>query len=124
VVVLDEAGMAGTRKTAVFLQAAAGARAKVVAIGDPGQLHSVRAGGWMRAVGRRVGVLKLSVVMRQRDRGERRALGLLHEGVPGGWLAWARKQARVELGGTGATPERAVREWEAAIGEHGLLGLC
>jgi hypothetical protein len=93
---------------------------EVVAIGDPGQLHSVQAGGWMRAVERRVGVLKLSVVMRQRDHGERRALGLLYEGVPGGWLAWAREHGRVELGGTGATPERAVQEWEAAVGEHGL----
>jgi conjugative relaxase-like TrwC/TraI family protein len=120
VVVLDEAGMAGTRETAVLLEAAARARAKVVAIGDPGQLHSVQAGGWMRAVGRRVGVLKLSVVMRQRDHGERRALGLLHEGVPGGWLAWAREEGRVELGGMGATPERAVQEWEAAVGEHGV----
>jgi conjugative relaxase-like TrwC/TraI family protein len=120
VVVLDEAGMAGTRETAVLLEAAARVGAKVVAIGDPGQLHSVRAGGWMRAVGRRVGVLKLSVVMRQRDHGERRALGLLHEGVPGGWLGWAREHGRVELGSRGATPERAVQEWEAAVGEHGL----
>jgi conjugative relaxase-like TrwC/TraI family protein len=120
VVVLDEAGMAGTREAAVLLDAAARAGAKVVAIGDPGQLHSVQAGGWMRAVGRRVGVLKLSVVLRQRDHSERRALGQLHEGVPGGWLSWARKEGRVELGGAGATPERAVAEWEAAVGEHGL----
>jgi conjugative relaxase-like TrwC/TraI family protein len=120
VVVLDEAGMAGTRETAVLLEAAARSGAKVVAIGDPGQLHSVQAGGWMRAVGRRVGVLKLSVVMRQRDHGERRALGLLHEGVPGGWLGWAREHGRVELGGAGAMPERAVAEWQAAVGERGL----
>ena len=120
VVVLDEAGMAGTRETAVLLEAAARAGAKVVAIGDPGQLHSVQAGGWMRAVGRRVGVLKLSEVMRQRDHGERRALGLLHEGVPTGWLAWAREHARVELGANDATPAQAVEEWAAAVGEHGL----
>jgi conjugative relaxase-like TrwC/TraI family protein len=120
VVVLDEAGMAGTRETAVLLEAAARAQAKVVAIGDPGQLHSVQAGGWMRAVGRRVGVLKLSEVMRQRDYGERRALGLLHEGVPTGWLGWAREHGRVELGGKDATPARAVGEWGAAVGEHGL----
>ena len=120
VVVLDEAGMAGTRETAVLLEAAARAGAKVVAIGDPGQLHSVQAGGWMRAVGRRVGVLKLSEVMRQRDHGERRALGLLHEGVPTGWLAWAREHARVELGANDATPAQAVEEWAAAVGEYGL----
>jgi hypothetical protein len=120
VVVLDEAGMAGTRETAVLLQAAARAGAKLVAIGDPGQLHSVQAGGWMRAVGRRVGTLKLSEVMRQRDHGERRALGLLHEGVPGGWLSWAREHDRVELGGHGASPERAVQEWAGAVAEYGL----
>jgi hypothetical protein len=120
VVVLDEAGMAGTRETAVLLQAAARAKAKVVAIGDPGQLVSVRAGGWMRAAGRRVGTLKLSAVMRQRDHGERRALGLLHEGIPGGWLSWAREHDRVELGGHGASPERAVQEWAGAVAEHGL----
>jgi conjugative relaxase-like TrwC/TraI family protein len=120
VVVLDEAGMAGTRETAVLLEAAARAGAKVVAIGDPGQLHSVQAGGWMRAVGRRVGALKLSEVMRQRDHGERRALGLLHEGVPTGWLAWAREHRRVELGGNDATPAQAVQEWAAAVGAHGL----
>jgi conjugative relaxase-like TrwC/TraI family protein len=120
VVVLDEAGMAGTRETAVLLEAAARAGAKVVAIGDPGQLHSVQAGGWMRAVGRRVGVLKLSEVMRQRDPGERRALGLLHEGVPGGWLGWAREHDRVELGGNEASPDRAVKEWARAVDVHGL----
>jgi conjugative relaxase-like TrwC/TraI family protein len=120
VVVLDEAGMAGTRETAVLLQAAARAGAKVVAIGDPGQLHSVQAGGWMRAVGRRVGTLKLSEVMRQRDHGERRALGLLHDGVAGGWLSWAREHGRVELGGRGASPERALQEWAGAVEEHGL----
>jgi conjugative relaxase-like TrwC/TraI family protein len=120
VVVLDEAGMAGTRETAVLLEAAARAGAKVVAIGDPGQLHSVQAGGWMRAVGHRVGTLKLSEVMRQRDHAERRALGLLHEGVPGGWLSWAREHDRVELGGHGASPERAVQEWAGAVEEHGL----
>ena len=67
-------------RPAVLLEAAARAAAKVVVIGDPGQLHSVQAGGWMRAVGRRVGVLKLSEVMRQRDHGERRALGLTPRG--------------------------------------------
>ena len=45
--------MAPTRTTARLLEAAERAGAKVVAIGDPGQLASVQAGGWLRAVGRR-----------------------------------------------------------------------
>ncbi len=75
VVVLDEAGMAPTRQTAVLLEAAQEAGCKVVAIGDPGQLHSVQAGGWMRAVGRKVGTLRLSEVMRQRDARASRSCG-------------------------------------------------
>jgi ATP-dependent exoDNAse (exonuclease V) alpha subunit len=51
VVMFDEAGMAPTRSTALLLEAAERARAKVIAIGDPGQLASVQAGGWLRAVG-------------------------------------------------------------------------
>ncbi len=73
VVVFDEAGMAPTRTTARVLQAAELAGAKVIAIGDPGQLASVQAGGWLRAVGERVGALRLTQVMRQRDPAERRS---------------------------------------------------
>lgn len=60
VIVFDEAGMAPTRATARILEAAERASAKVVAIGDPGQLASVQAGGWLRAVGERIGALRLT----------------------------------------------------------------
>jgi ATP-dependent exoDNAse (exonuclease V) alpha subunit len=49
VVVFDEAGMASTRLSEQLLANAAKVGAKVVAIGDPGQLASVQAGGWLRA---------------------------------------------------------------------------
>ena len=122
IVVLDEAGMAPTRQTAVLLEAAQNADCKVVAIGDPGQLHSVQAGGWMRAVGRKVGTLRLSEVMRQRDPLERRALAGLHEGAPDRWLQWAREHSRVVLGSGSELLEQAVSEWRAATVDHGLPG--
>jgi conjugative relaxase-like TrwC/TraI family protein len=122
VVVLDEAGMAPTRQTATLLEAAQYAGCKVVAIGDPGQLHSVQAGGWMRAVGRKVGTLRLSEVMRQRDPLERRALAALHDGSAGRWLDWAREHHRVELGAGAHLLDRAVSEWHAATINHGLPG--
>jgi conjugative relaxase-like TrwC/TraI family protein len=120
VVVLDEAGMAATRQTATLLQAAQEAGCKVVAIGDPRQLHSVQAGGWMRAVGRRVGTLRLSEVLRQRDPLERRALAALHEGASQRWLEWARRRDRVARGTGAELLGRAVSEWRAAAVEHGL----
>jgi ATP-dependent exoDNAse (exonuclease V) alpha subunit len=122
VVVFDEAGMAPTRQTAALLEAAQQVGCKVVAIGDPGQLHSVEAGGWMRAVGRRIGTLRLSDVMRQRDPAERRALAALHDGAPGRWLEWAREHDRIELGPATRLLERAVSEWRAATVDHGLAG--
>jgi hypothetical protein len=45
VMILDEAGMAGTRVSAKVLAAATSGDVKVVAFGDSGQLASVQAGG-------------------------------------------------------------------------------
>jgi ATP-dependent exoDNAse (exonuclease V) alpha subunit len=121
VVLFDEAGMAATRTTARLLEAAERAGAKVVAIGDPGQLASVQAGGWLRAVGREVGALRLTEVMRQRDPAERRALAALHERIPDRYLDWASGAGRVDTfeDATGAR-DAAVVEWAAAVGEVGV----
>ena len=70
VVVLDEAGMAPTRQSAQLLAYAELAGAKVIAIGDPGQLGSVEAGGWLAALTRRELGPALTQVMRQRNRQE------------------------------------------------------
>ena len=121
VVVFDEAGMAATRTTARLLEAAELARAKVVAIGDPGQLASVQAGGWLRAVGRELGPLRLTEVMRQRDPAERRALAALHDRIPDRYLDWATKAGRIDtFEDTAAARDAAVVEWAAAAGEVGV----
>jgi len=121
VVVFDEAGMAPTRTTARLLEAAGRAGAKVVAIGDPGQLASVQAGGWLRAVGREVGSLRLTEVMRQRDPGERRALAALHDRIPDRYLDWAVRAGRVEtFDARAGARASAVAEWAGAVGEVGV----
>ena len=121
VVILDEAGMASTRATAQLLEHAAEQGAKVIAIGDPGQLPSVQAGGWLRAVGARLGVMRLTEVMRQRDPAERRALAALHNGIPERYLGWATTNGRAELMGNGhGAVARAVGEWLEGVEEHGL----
>ncbi|HUA89141.1 MAG TPA: MobF family relaxase, partial [Steroidobacteraceae bacterium] len=74
VMVLDEAGMAHTRKSAQIIQAAVDAGIKVIAVGDSGQLASVGAGGWLGAITRLLGSYELREVMRQRDAEERRLL--------------------------------------------------
>ena len=120
VVVFDEAGMAPTRTTARLLKAAELDGAKVVAIGDPGQLAAVQAGGWLRAVGERVGALRLTQVMRQRDPAERRTLAALHDRNPGPYLAWAVAAGRIHTYDDGArTRADAIDEWAAAASEFG-----
>jgi conjugative relaxase-like TrwC/TraI family protein len=119
VIILDEAGTAPTRATAKLLELAAAAEAKVIAIGDSGQLPSVLAGGWLRAVGERVGTLRLTEVMRQRDPGERRALAALHDGAPERYVDWALSCDRVEIAAPDELNERAVARWREAAAEHG-----
>jgi conjugative relaxase-like TrwC/TraI family protein len=121
VVILDEAAMASTRQTERMLRWADATGTKVIAIGDPGQLPSVQAGGWLRAVGERVGHHRLEEVRRQRDPEERRALGQLHEGNSRPYLAWADRAGRVSVHDqAGPALDRAVKSWAAAVEDHGL----
>jgi conjugative relaxase-like TrwC/TraI family protein len=120
VILLDEAGMASTRGTERLLAAAQQVGAKVIAIGDSGQLPSVQAGGWMREVGRRVGVHRLTQVMRQRDVAERRALAHLHDGRPGSYLEWAEKNERVAVHTDDGAITAALEDWRRAANEHGI----
>ena len=106
--------MAATRHSARLLEAAEQAGAKVIAIGDPGQLPSVQAGGWLAAVGRAVGVIRLTEVMRQRDPAERRALAALHERYAAASYWNGRQRAgRIE---TFASPSRRARPGDRVSG--------
>jgi conjugative relaxase-like TrwC/TraI family protein len=115
VLIFDEAGMAATRPSARLLEVAQRAGVKVVAIGDPGQLASVQAGGWLEAVGRALGAQQLTEVMRQRDPAERRALGALHDGQPQRYLEWAERNGQIEtFSDPAGACEQALAEWARA----------
>jgi conjugative relaxase-like TrwC/TraI family protein len=121
VVIFDEAGMASTRQSERLLAHAAEVGGKVIAIGDPGQLPSVQAGGWLRAIGERLGAVKLTEVMRQRDPAERRALAALHDGNPQRWIDWATDAKRIEVTpDDGGVLDQAVAEWAVGVEEHGI----
>ncbi len=119
VLVIDEAGMAPTRLTAELLAYAERADVKVIAIGDPGQLGSVEAGGWLTPICRRQPGPALHEVIRQRDPGERDALEALHDGEPEHYLA--HKQHAITVHATQANALTAlVARWYAAQKDHGL----
>ncbi len=121
VVVLDEAGMADTRHAEQLLVEARKAHVKVIAIGDSGQLPSVQAGGWLKAVGDQVGHHEITETRRQNNAAERRALGALHAGVPQVWLDFAAKNDRLVIcDADEPSIAQAIDAWTGAVAEHGV----
>jgi Ti-type conjugative transfer relaxase TraA len=66
VLVVDEAGMIGSRQMERLLSHARTAGAKVVLVGDPEQLQAIEAGAAFRAIAERVGAVEITEVRRQR----------------------------------------------------------
>ena len=66
VLVIDEAGMVGTRVLARALDHAERAGAKVVLVGDPKQLPEIDAGGLLAALAERMPGAELTTNRRQR----------------------------------------------------------
>jgi conjugative relaxase-like TrwC/TraI family protein len=81
VLVVDEAGMVGSRKLARLLDHAQQARAKVVLVGDDRQLAAIDAGGGFRALRLRLGASELTENRRQLQAWERQALELIRGGL-------------------------------------------
>lgn len=67
VLVIDEAGMVGTRQMERVLSHAADTGAKVVLVGDPQQLQAIEAGAAFRAIHERHGGVEISEVRRQHE---------------------------------------------------------
>jgi conjugative relaxase-like TrwC/TraI family protein len=80
VLIVDEAGMVGTRDLAVLAAAAQCSQAKLVLVGDDRQLPEIQAGGAFAALALRVGAVELQDVRRQREPWDRAALADLHGG--------------------------------------------
>jgi conjugative relaxase-like TrwC/TraI family protein len=81
VLVVDEAGMLGSRKLTRLLGHAEQAQAKVVLVGDDRQLAPIDAGGGFRALRLRLGASELTENRRQHQAWEREALELVRGGL-------------------------------------------
>lgn len=108
VLVIDEAGMVGTRQMERVLSHAAEAGAKVVLVGDPQQLQSIEAGAAFRSIHERHGGAEIGEVRRQREDWQRDATRDLATGRTGDAIhaydahdmvhpAETREQARDDL---------------------------
>jgi ATP-dependent exoDNAse (exonuclease V) alpha subunit len=121
VLLFDEAGTAPTRPSARLFARAEQSGAKVIAVGDSGQLASVAAGGWFAAISEKMGGPELRQVMRQRDPAEREALEALHDGDPEPYLGL--KQERSELAVHELEDdalEAILADWNQAKTKHGV----
>jgi Ti-type conjugative transfer relaxase TraA len=83
VLVIDEAGMVGTRQLERVLSHAAEAGAKVVLVGDPKQLQAIEAGAAFRSIHERHGGAEIGEVRRQREDWQRDATRGLATGKTG-----------------------------------------
>lgn len=98
VLVVDEAGMVGTRQLHQLVAAAAATQTKVVLVGDHHQLPEIDAGGAFRALAQRGHPIELTDNRRQRHAWERDALDLLREGRSGHALELYDQHDRVVVG--------------------------
>ncbi|MGE3239520.1 MAG: MobF family relaxase [Pirellulales bacterium] len=74
ILVIDEAGMVGTRQLAKLVEAVEQGGGKLVLVGDAKQLQPVEAGGAFSSVGRRVGQAELAHITRQKEDWAREAV--------------------------------------------------
>lgn len=99
VVIVDEAGMAGSQNLARVVAQAEAAGALVRLIGDPFQLGSIESGGLLRQISRDIGAVELEQLHRFDDPAEAAATLVLRDGDPADAWRWYVEQDRV-LGGT------------------------
>ncbi len=115
VLVIDEAGMVGSRVLERVLEVAARDHAKVVLVGDSAQLPEIAAGGSFRGLAERLGAHQLTANRRQTAEWERDALTLLRKGEAGPALDRYVAHGRVTVADTaaGARALLAADWWDA-----------
>src|SRR6266511_2474983 len=112
VLVVDEAGMVGSRKLTRLLDHAHHAGAKVVLVGDDRQLAAIDAGGGFRGLRVRLGASVLTENRRQRQAWEREALELVRDGqVDQAVQAYREHQRMVAATSKTELTLNLVREW-------------
>jgi conjugative relaxase-like TrwC/TraI family protein len=115
IVVVDEAGMVGTRKLARLLDAAHHHHTKVVLTGDPRQLPEIDAGGAFAALARKLGPIQLVDNRRQTLAWERQALDHLRAGTVAHAITAYAQAGRITLAQTAdAARQTLVDDWWTA----------
>lgn len=112
VLVIDEAGMVGTRDLHRLAEEAKRRGTRIVLVGDDRQLPEIDAGGAFRVLAERHDGPGLSEVRRQRHAWDRAALTELRQGDVGAWAAAYSEAGRIVTAPTAVhTRERLADDW-------------
>jgi len=112
VLVVDEAGMIGSRKLARLLDHAQAAGAKVVLVGDDRQLAAIEAGGGFLGLRLRLGASALTENRRQHEAWERQALEDMRDGDVDQAVAAYREHGRLVAAETpGQLKQTIMADW-------------
>jgi hypothetical protein len=112
VLVVDEAGMLGSRKLARLLDYAAEARSKIVLVGDDKQLAAIEAGGGFRGLRLRLGASTLTENRRQAEPWEREAVEHLRDGnIDAALNAYREHDRLVAVETPGQLKETMLSDW-------------
>ncbi|HEV2506816.1 MAG TPA: Ti-type conjugative transfer relaxase TraA [Mesorhizobium sp.] len=113
VLIIDEAGMVGTRQMERVLSHAAEVGAKIVLVGDPQQLQAIEAGAALRSIHERHGSAEIGDVRRQRDEWQRDATRDLATARIGGALEAYRSHGMVHEAATrNEARENLIERWD------------
>lgn len=113
ILVIDEAGMVGTRQLERVLSQASEAGAKLVLVGDPQQLQSIEAGAAFRSLHDRHGGARIGEVRRQREDWQRGATRDLATGRTEAALAAYETHGHVHAAATReAAREALIEGWD------------
>lgn len=113
VLVIDEAGMIGSKMLKNLLDKADDAGAKVVLVGDSLQLQAIDAGAAFRGLSKALGAAKLTNIRRQNQKWHREAVGWFSEGQAGKALKEFKERGLLKSGKTHFdTIHMLVQQWQ------------
>jgi ATP-dependent exoDNAse (exonuclease V) alpha subunit len=119
VLVVDEAGMVGTRTYQRLAEHVTAAGGKLIGVGDSHQLAEIEAGGAFRAIGERFGAVEPSGKRRQLDPKEIRALAALRGGDVDAYVLFEELRGRITVADDATEAMRAqLADWWHATERH------
>lgn len=110
--IIDEAGKAGTFDLDAVIGHALARGASVRLVGDDRQLASISAGGVLRDIAAITGALTLTEVVRFKSRSEAMATLALRDGDPSG-IAFYADNHRIHVGADATAADMAYTAWQA-----------